>query len=68
MHPVQGSQDWITAGPFCVWSQVLFRMPPPPGFRSQVHVTVSLCTGGGPVSCMQLSEGAFPMVCPLGMW
>ena len=31
MHPVQGSQDWITAGPFCVWSQVLFHMPPPPG-------------------------------------
>ena len=28
-----------------------------PGFRTQLHVTTSLSTGGGPVSHVQLSEG-----------
>ena len=38
----------------------------PPGFRTQLHVTTSLSTGGGPVSCMQLSEGGFLVVYTLG--
>ena len=40
----------------------------PPGFRTQLHVTTSLSTGGGPVSYMQLSEGGFQLVYPLGLW
>ena len=40
----------------------------PPGFRTQLHVTTSLSTGGGPVSCVPLSEGGFQMVYPLGLW
>ena len=34
----------------------------PPGFRAQLHVTISLSTAGGPVSCVQLSEGGFQVV------
>ena len=40
----------------------------PPGFRTQSHVTTSLSTGGGPVSYVQLSEGGFRVVYPLGLW
>ena len=40
----------------------------PPGFRTQLHVTTSLSTGGGPVSCVQLPEGGFQVVYPLGLW
>ena len=40
----------------------------PPGFRTQLHVTTSLSTGGGPVSYVQLSEGGFQAVCPLALW
>ena len=40
----------------------------PPGFRTKLHVTTSLSTGGGPVSCVQLSEGGFQVVYPLGLW
>ena len=40
----------------------------PPGFRTQLHVTTSLSTGGGPVSYVQLSEGGFQVVYPLGLW
>ena len=39
-----------------------------PGCRTQLHVTTSLRTGGGPVSYMQLSEGGFQVVYPLGLW
>ena len=35
---------------------------------SVLHVTTSLSTGGGPVSCVQLSEGGFQVVYPLGLW
>ena len=38
-----------------------------PGFRTQLHVTTSLSTGGGPVSYVQLSEGGFQVVYPLGL-
>ena len=31
-------------------------------------MTTSLSTGGGPVSYVQLSEGAFQVVYPLGLW
>ena len=40
----------------------------PPGFQTQLHVNTSLRTGEGPVSCMQLSEGGFMVVYPLGLW
>ena len=40
----------------------------PPGFRTQLHVTTSLSTGGGPVSCVQLSEGGVQVVYHLGVW
>ena len=40
----------------------------PPGFRTQLHEATSLSTGGGPVSCVQLSEGGFRVVYPLGLW
>ena len=40
----------------------------PPGFRIQLHLTTSLSTGGGPVSYVQLSEGGFQVVYPLGLW
>ena len=40
----------------------------PPGFQTQLHVTTSLSTGGGPVSYVQLSEGGFQVVYPLGLW
>ena len=39
-----------------------------PGFRTQVHVTTSLSTGGGPVSCVQLPKGGVQVVCPLALW
>ena len=31
-------------------------------------MTTSLSTGGGPVSNVQLSEGGFQVVYPLGLW
>ena len=31
-------------------------------------MTTSLSTGGGPVSYVQLSEGGFQVVYPLGLW
>ena len=37
----------------------------PPGFRTQLHVTTSLSTGGGPVSYAQLSEGVSRWFTPL---
>ena len=36
--------------------------------RLQLDVTTSLSTGGGPVSCVQLSEGSFQVVYPFGLW
>ena len=45
-----------------------FNSACPPGFRTQLHVTTSLSTGGGPVSCVQLSEGGFQVVYRLGLW
>ena len=39
-----------------------------PPFRTQLHVTTSLSTGGGPVSYVQLSEGGFQVVYPPGLW
>ena len=38
-----------------------------PGFRTQLHVTTSLSTGGGPVSYVQLSEGGFQVFYLLGL-
>ena len=58
---VQWSEDVIKADPFFGRSRVRFRVPPP-GFRTQLHVTTSLSTGGGPVSRVQLSEGGFQVV------
>ena len=50
---------------FFWWSRVRVRVPP--GFRTtQPHVTTSLSTGGGPVRYVQLSEGGFHVVNPLG--
>ena len=40
----------------------------PPGFQTQLHVTTLLSTDGGPVSCVQLSEGFFQVVHSLGLW
>ena len=39
-----------------------------PGFRTQLHVTTSLSTGGGPVTYVQLSERGFQVVYPLSLW
>ena len=39
----------------------------PLGFQTQLHVTTSLSTGGGPVSCVQVSQGGFQVVYPLGL-
>ena len=47
-------------------SRVRFRMPP--GFRTELHVTTLLSTGGGPVSYVQLSPGGFQVDYPLGLW
>ena len=40
----------------------------PPWFRTQLHATTSLSTGGGPVSCAQLFDAGFQAVYPLGLW
>ena len=45
-------------------SGLIPRAPP----HTQLHVTTSLSTGGGPVSSVQLSEGGFQVVYPLGLW
>ena len=61
------------------WSEDVIKLTPssggvgidsacPPGFRTQLHVNTPLSTGGGPVSCVQLSEGGFQVVYPLGLW
>ena len=63
---VQWSEDKIKADPFFGRSRVRFRVPH--WFRAQLHVTTSLSTGGGPVSYVQLSEGGFQVVYPLGLW
>ena len=63
---VQWSEDVIKADPFLGRSRVDSACAP--GFRTQSHVTTSLSTGGGPVSCVQLSEGGFQVVYPLGLW
>ena len=66
---VQWSEDVIKAGPFFGRSRVRFRVPPwVPNTVAQLHVTTSLSTGGGPVSCGQLSKGGFQVVYPLGLW
>ena len=52
----------------CHLSHIGFDSACPPGFRTQLHVTTSLSTGGGPVSYVQLSEGGFQVVHPLGLW
>ena len=36
--------------------------------HNQSHVTTSLSTGRGPVSCVQLSEEGFQVVYPCGLW
>ena len=64
---VQWSEGKIKADPFFGRSRVRFRLHP--GFGTQqLHVATSLSTGGGPVSCVQLSEGGFQVVYPLGLW
>ena len=40
----------------------------PAGFRTQLHVTTSLSTGGGPMSYVHLSEEGFQVVYLLGLW
>ena len=63
---VQWSEDVIKRTPS---SEGLgFDSACPPGFRTQLHVTALLSTGGGPVSCRKLSEGGFQVVYPLGLW
>ena len=37
-------------------------------YNTHKTVTTSLSTGGGPVSYVQLSEGGFQVVYPLGLW
>ena len=63
---VQWSEGVIKADPFFARSRARFRVPP--WVSTQLHVTTSLSTGGGPVSCVQLSEGGFRVVYPLGLW
>ena len=63
---VQWSEDVIKGDPFLGRSRVRFRAPAP--LRTQLHVTTSLSTEGGPVSCVQLSEGGFQVVYSLGLW
>ena len=65
---VQWSEDVIKADPSRVrFRGIGFDSACPPGFRTQSHVTTSLSTGGGPVSYVQLSEGGFQVVYPLGL-
>ena len=61
---VQWSEDVIKSDRSFGRSSVRTR---PPGFRTQLRVTTSLIRGGGPVSCVQLSEGGFQIVYPLGL-
>ena len=60
---VQWSEDVIKTDPFFGFDYAC-----PPGFPTQLHVTTTLSTGGGPVSSVQLSEGGFQVVYPLGLW
>ena len=62
----QGQSGKHKADPFFRRSRVRFRVPP--AFRTQLHVTTSLGTGGGPVSYVQLSEGVLHVVYPLSLW
>ena len=64
LHKVQWSEDVIKADPF--FGRSGFDSACPPGFRTQLHVTTSLSTRGGPVSYLQLSEGGLQVVYPLG--
>ena len=65
---VQSSENKIKADPSL--DSLGLDSACPPGFRTQLHVTTSLSTGGGPVSYVyvQLSEGDFQVVDPLGLW
>ena len=56
-----------TADPFFGRSRVRFRVPPWVS-NTIARVNTSLSTGGGPASCVQLSEGGFQVVYPLGLW
>ena len=55
---------YIWTSPIYIWTSLGFGFDSacPPGFRTQLHVTTSLSTGGGPVSYVQLSEGGFQVV------
>ena len=64
MGPVVEGRD--KAAPFIGRSRARFRVPPWVS-RTQLLVTTSVGTRGGPVSCLQLSEGGFQVVCPLGL-
>ena len=37
-------------------------------FQTQLHMTTSLSTGGGPVTYVQLSDEGFQVVYTLGLW
>ena len=64
-HALLWSEDAMKAASFCPLG---FDSAWPPGFRTQLHVTTSPSTGGGPVSCVQLSERGFQVVYPLDLW
>ena len=55
---VQWSEDVIKADPF-FRSGLGSDSACPPEFPTQLHVATSLSIGGGPVRCVQLSEGDF---------
>ena len=50
-----------------VWG-LIPRAPPGPGVYAQLRVTILLSTGGGPLAYVQLSEGGFQVVYPLGIY
>ena len=62
---VQWSGDVEKADPFFGRARVRFSLPP---WVSNTIARDHLSTGGGPVGCVQLSEGGFQVVYPLGLW
>ena len=65
-HPLVRDRD--NSSPLRLFLKVSGLIPRGPlGSKHELHVTTTLGTGGGPVSCVQLSEGGFQVVYHLGL-
>ena len=65
-HPLVRDRD--NSSPLRLFLKVSGLIPRGPlGSKHESHVTTTLGTGGGPVSCVQLSEGGFQVVYHLGL-